>query len=201
MSLVGKKALNFKAKAVMQDDYINESFDLSDYTRGFKCLLFFYPLDFTFVCPSEIIAFSSKTDEFEKRNAKVVGVSVDSHFSHIAWRNTPYEKGGIQKVRFPLVSDITKNISKSYQVLIEEEGIALRGAFIIDEEFTVRHMLVNDLPLGRNVDEFLRVMDAMDHHQKHGEVCPAGWNKGEEAMKPSSEGVAKYIGNVSRYKN
>ena len=155
-------------------------------------LLFFYPLDFTFVCPSEIIAFDKKIDAFKEKNCEVIGASVDSHFSHMAWKNTPVNKGWIGHVRFPLVADITKEISRSYGVLLND-SVALRGLFLIDKEGIVRHALVNDLPLGRSVDEALRVLDALQFTEKHGEVCPANWHAGEEGMTPSADGVASYL--------
>jgi peroxiredoxin (alkyl hydroperoxide reductase subunit C) len=188
---VTKPAPDFTATAVMPDNSFNTSLQLSSY-RGKNVVLFFYPLDFTFVCPSEIIAFDKKLEEFQSRNCEVIGASVDSHFTHWAWKNTPVEKGGIGNVQFPLIADLTKNIARSYGVLIDE-SIALRGLFLIDKEGVVRHALVNDLPLGRNVDEALRVLDALQFTEKHGEVCPANWRKGEEGMKPSAEGVASYL--------
>ncbi|MCH2101730.1 MAG: peroxiredoxin [Planctomycetes bacterium] len=188
--LVTKEAPDFKAQAVMPDGSFQE-ISLSDY-RGKKVVLFFYPLDFTFVCPSEIIAFDHRTAEFEKRGAVVLGCSVDSHFSHHAWRNTAVDNGGIGQVNFPLVADIDKNIARDYDVLFNE-SIALRGSFLIDEKGVVRHQVVNDLPLGRNVDEMLRMVDALDFHEKHGEVCPAGWQEGQAGMTPSAEGVASYL--------
>lgn len=187
---VTNEAPNFKATAVMADNSFKE-ISLSDY-RGKYVLLFFYPLDFTFVCPSEILAFDRAVDEFQKRNCEVIGVSVDSHFTHLAWKETPVEKGGIGSVRFPLVADLSKSISRDYGVLLES-GIALRGLFLIDKDGIIRHMLVNDLPLGRSVDEALRVLDALQFVEKHGEVCPANWKPGEEAMKPTKEGVAEYL--------
>ncbi len=189
-TLVTKQAPDFKATAVMPDDSFSE-IQLSDY-RGKYVLLFFYPLDFTFVCPSEILAFDRAIDEFSKRNTQVIGVSVDSQYSHYAWRNTPVEQGGIGKVRFPLVADLKKDVSRAYGVLFNGE-VALRGLFLIDKEGVVRHELVNDLPLGRNVDEALRLIDALQFHEAHGEVCPANWRQGEEAMKPTAEGVASYL--------
>lgn len=188
--LVTKEAPDFKAQAVMSDGSFQE-ISLSDY-RGKKVVLFFYPLDFTFVCPSEIIAFDHRVAEFEKRGVVVLGCSVDSHFSHHAWRNTAVENGGIGQVKFPLVADIDKNIARDYDVLFNE-SIALRGSFLIDENGVVRHQVVNDLPLGRNVDEMLRMVDALDFHEKHGEVCPAGWQEGQAGMTPSAEGVASYL--------
>jgi len=188
---VQKPAPDFTATAVMPDDTFNEKFQLSDY-KGNYVLLFFYPLDFTFVCPSEILAFDKRLDEFKSRSCEVIGVSVDSHFTHWAWRNTPVEKGGIGKIRYPLVSDLTKKISKDYGVLIND-AVALRGLFIMDKELIVRHILINDLPIGRSVDEALRVLDAIQYHEEHGEVCPANWKKGQEAMKPDFKGVADYL--------
>jgi peroxiredoxin (alkyl hydroperoxide reductase subunit C) len=188
--LVTKEAPDFKAQTVMPDGSFQE-ISLSDY-RGKKVVLFFYPLDFTFVCPSEIIAFDHRVAEFEKRGVVVLGCSVDSHFSHLAWRNTAVENGGIGPVKFGLVADLDKNIARDYDVLLNE-SIALRGSFLIDENGVVRHQVVNDLPLGRNVDEMLRMVDALDFHTTHGEVCPAGWKEGEAGMKPSAEGVASYL--------
>lgn len=190
--LVGMKAPEFTAKAIMPDNDINENFSLHKYLNGDIGVLFFYPLDFTFVCPSEIIAFNNKITEFATRGAKLIGVSVDSHYSHLAWKNTPIEKGGIGNVQFPLVADLTKQISRDYDVLINEE-VSLRGTFLIDRHGMVRHQLINDLPLGRNVDEALRMVDALLFYEQHGEVCPAGWRKGEEGMKPTPEGVADYL--------
>ncbi len=194
-SLVTKQAPDFTAQAVMPDNTIKEDFSLSEYKDKYV-VLFFYPLDFTFVCPSEIIAFNKKLAEFEKRNTAVIGVSVDSQFSHFAWKNTEPKEGGIGNIQFPLVSDLTKNISRDYGVLFGEQ-IALRGLFLIDKEGVVRHSLVNDLPLGRNVDEAIRMVDALQFFEEHGEVCPANWHSGEEAMKPSAEGVADYLGKHS----
>lgn len=188
---VTKPAPDFTATAVMPDNSFNESFSLSS-LKGNYVVLFFYPLDFTFVCPSEIIAFDKKLEAFKDRGCEVVGVSVDSHFSHWAWKNTPVEKGGIGNIQYPLVADITKNIAREYGVLIDD-AIALRGLFLIDKDGVVQHALVNNLPLGRNVDEALRVLDALQYTEKHGEVCPANWNKGEDAMKPSADGVADYL--------
>ncbi len=190
--LVGKQAPDFTANAVMEDSSINPKFNLKEYTKGKIAIVFFYPLDFTFVCPSEILSFSRNMDEFRERGAVVIGISVDSHFSHIAYRKTPVEEGGIGQIKFPLVADLTKNIARDYGVLCND-SIAYRGTFIIDENGIVRHQYVNDLPLGRNVNEFIRLVDALQHHQKHGEVCPANWNKGNEAMTPTAEGVAKYL--------
>jgi len=190
MSIVTKQAPDFTAKAVLPNNTIGD-FTLSS-LKGKHVVLFFYPLDFTFVCPSEIIAFDKKLHEFKERGAEVVAVSVDSEYSHYAWKNTPIEKGGIGNVQFPVVADITKNISKEYGVLFDG-AVSLRGLFLIDKEGIVRHSTVNDLSLGRNVDEALRMLDSLQHFENHGEVCPANWKKGEEAMKPTADGVANYL--------
>jgi len=190
-ALVTREAPDFTAQAVMPDNSFAE-LTLSSY-RGKYVVLFFYPLDFTFVCPSEIIAFDKALSKFRERDAEVIGVSVDSHFTHLAWKNTPRDQGGIGQINYPLVADLSKNISKQYGVLLGEE-VALRGLFLIDKEGIIRHALVNDLPLGRNVDEALRVLDALRFTEQHGEVCPANWREGEEAMKPTAEGVAEYLG-------
>ncbi|WP_417317457.1 peroxiredoxin [Emcibacter sp.] len=190
--LIGQKAPDFTAQAVMENDEMKE-LTLSEYLKGSYGLIFFYPLDFTFVCPSEIIAFSNRMDKFSALNTKVVGVSVDSQFSHYAWRNTPTNKGGLGQIKFPLVADLTKQIATDYGVLIEDAGVALRGSFLIDKEGNIRHYVINDLPLGRNVDESIRMVEALQFHEEHGEVCPAGWQKGEEGMKDTAEGVASYL--------
>jgi peroxiredoxin (alkyl hydroperoxide reductase subunit C) len=189
-TLVTKEAPNFTAQAVLADGTIAE-LSLAAY-RGKTVVLFFYPLDFTFVCPSEILAFNSKVDAFKERNTEVIGVSVDSQFTHFAWRETPVEKGGIGPIAFPLVADLDKNIARSYGVLINE-SVALRGLFLIDTHGQVRHAVINDLPLGRNVDEALRMVDALHFVEEHGEVCPANWRQGEEGMQPTAEGVSKYL--------
>jgi peroxiredoxin (alkyl hydroperoxide reductase subunit C) len=188
--LVTKEAPDFTAQAVMPDNTFSE-LKLSSY-RGKHVILFFYPLDFTFVCPSEIIAFDRALDRFKEKNAEVIGVSVDSHFTHLAWKNTPREKGGIGNVQYPMVSDLSKEIARAYGVLLND-SIALRGLFLVDKNGIIRHALVNDLPLGRNVDEALRVLDALQFTERHGEVCPANWREGEEAMKPTADGVASYL--------
>lgn len=190
-TLVTKAAPDFTACAVMGNNSFEEAFALSSF-RNKYVVLFFYPLDFTFVCPSEIIAFDHRYDEFVERNCQVIGCSVDSQFTHLAWKNTPPDKGGIGQVRFPLVADISKKIARDYGVLADE-SVALRGLFLIDKEGVVRHALINDLPLGRSVDEALRMVDALQFFEAHGEVCPANWRKGEEAMKPTADGVAKYL--------
>lgn len=190
MALVGKKAPQFQAKAALKDKMYD--FNLADYA-GKYLLFFFYPLDFTFVCPTELHAFQEKLSEFTKRNAHVVGCSVDSPFCHLAWLNTPKTKGGIQGVTYPLVSDMHKSIARSYGVLSEEEGIAYRGLFLIDKQGVIRHELVNDLPLGRSVDEAIRLLDALIFHEQNGEVCPANWSKGAKAMTPTDAGLAEYF--------
>jgi peroxiredoxin (alkyl hydroperoxide reductase subunit C) len=206
--LVTKPAPEFSATAIMPDNSFKE-ISLCDY-KGKKVVLFFYPLDFTFVCPTELIAFDKRLPEFEKRGVQVLGCSVDSQFSHWAWKNTDVNNGGIGNVQYPIIADLDKSIARDYDVLIgaepdtvlteEEEiettvdgGVALRGSFLIDEEGTVRHAVINDLPLGRNIDEMLRMVDALDFHTKNGEVCPAGWTEGDDGMKDTSEGVASYL--------
>ncbi len=190
--LVGKTAPDFTATAVMGDNTINDKFNLHHFLKGKIGVLFFYPLDFTFVCPSEIIAFDHRLAEFKERGIEVIGVSVDSHFSHLAWKNTAINDGGIGQVKYPLVADLTKKISRDYDVLIND-AVALRGTFLIDQEGIVRHQIINDLPLGRNIDEAIRMVDALQFFQANGEVCPAGWNKGREGMKPDAKGVASYL--------
>jgi peroxiredoxin (alkyl hydroperoxide reductase subunit C) len=192
--LVGKPAPDFTAAAVLADGDMVDDFNLKSYLKGSYGLVFFYPLDFTFVCPSEILAYSNRVPQFAERKVKVVAVSVDSQYSHYAWRNTPPKDGGLGPVKFPMVADITKSIARDYDVLIEDQGVALRGTFLIDKDGIVRHQLVNDLPLGRNADEALRMVDALQFHEEHGEVCPAGWQKGEEGMVADQKGVAKYLG-------
>lgn len=190
-TLVTRKAPDFKATAVMPDCSFKDDFRLSDY-RGKYVLLFFYPLDFTFVCPSEIIAFDRALTAFKKRNCEVIGVSIDSQFSHFAWKNKPVNEGGIGNVQYPLVADLDKKISRQYGVLLDM-GVALRGTFLIDKEGIVRHAVVNDLPLGRSTEEALRMVDALIFHETHGDVCPADWQEGKEAMKPTAAGVADYL--------
>lgn len=189
--LVGKKAPEFTAKAA-QEGRIVENFTLSSF-RGQYVVLFFYPLDFTFVCPTELHAFQDRRNEFRKRNAQVIGCSVDSAYSHLAWLNTPKSKGGIQGVDYPIISDINKTISKDYDVLIPHEGISYRGLFLIDREGIVRHQVVNDLPLGRSVDEALRMLDSLIYFEQHGEVCPANWQVGKHSLKPTHEGIQQYF--------
>ena len=194
--LVTNKAPNFTATAVLGDNQIVDNFNLYENFGTKGTVLFFYPLDFTFVCPSEIIAFDKRLDEFKSRGINVIGVSVDSQFSHFAWKNTPVNQGGIGQVKFPLVADITKQISKDYDILFQE-GVALRGSFLIDKDGTVRHAVINDLPLGRNIDEMIRMIDTMLFTNEYGEVCPAGWQKGDEGMKANTQGVADYLANNS----
>lgn len=189
--LVTKEAPDFTAPAVMPDGMIKDNFKLSD-LKGKHVVLFFWPLDFTFVCPTEIIAHHKRLDEFKKRGVEVVGVSIDSQFTHFAWKNTPVEKGGIGNVQFPIVADLSHSITKDYGIE-HPDGVALRGSFLIDKDGIVQHQVVNNLPLGRNVDEMLRVVDALQFNEEYGEVCPAGWEKGDEGMKESAEGVANYL--------
>ena len=191
--LVGKEAPDFTAPAVMADNEIQEKFNLKAHLKGKVGMVFFYPLDFTFVCPSEIIAFNNRLNEFKSRDVTVIAVSVDSHFTHLAWKNTDVKNGGIGQVQFPMVADLTKQIARDYDVLIEDVGVALRGTFLIDKDGIVRHQVVNDLPLGRNVDEALRMVDALYFHEENGEVCPAGWNRGDDGMEATPKGVAKYL--------
>lgn len=190
--LVGKAAPDFTAPAVLGNGEIVDAFNLAETIKGKKAVIFFYPLDFTFVCPSELLAFDSRYEAFQKRGVEVIGVSIDSHFSHNAWRNTPVNDGGIGPVKYTLVADITHEICKAYDVE-SDGGVAFRGSFLIDEDGTVRHQVVNDLPLGRNVDEMLRMVDALAFNQEHGEVCPAGWQEGDAGMTASPEGVAAYL--------
>ncbi len=192
--LVGKSAPEFKATAVVEGSEFKSEFTLSQF-KGKYVVLFFYPLDFTFVCPTELHAFQEKLEEFEKRNTQVIGVSVDSQFSHLAWLNTPKSKGGIEGIQYPLVADINKTIAKEYDVLVEGEGIAYRGLFLIDKDGVVRHQVVNDLPLGRSIDEALRVLDALQFTEEHGEVCPANWNRDAKSMRPDQKGLEDYFGN------
>ena len=190
--LVTKKAPDFTATAVLADGQIVDGFNLMENLGEKGAVLFFYPLDFTFVCPSEIIAFSQRAAEFRERGVNIICVSVDSKFSHFAWRETPVAVGGIVRVDFPLVADLSKQIARDYDVLLDE-AVALRGSFLIDADGTVRHAVINDLPLGRNIDEMIRMVDTMIFTNEHGEVCPAGWVKGDEGMKADTEGVAEYL--------
>ena len=191
--LVSRPAPDFTAAAVLGSGEIVDSFTLSEAIKGKKAVLFFYPLDFTFVCPSELIAFDKRYEEFQKRGVEVIGVSIDSQFSHNAWRNTPINEGGIGQVKYTLVADVKHDICQAYDVEHPEAGVAFRGSFLIDEEGNVRHQVVNDLPLGRNIDEMLRMVDALNFHEEHGEVCPAGWQEGSKGMDASPAGVASYL--------
>ncbi len=191
--LVGRQAPDFTTAAVLGSGEIVDSYNLATAIKGKKAVVFFYPLDFTFVCPSELIAFDKRFEEFQKRGVEVIGVSIDSQFTHAAWRNTPVNQGGIGPVRYTLVADIKHEICQAYGVEHPAEGVAFRGSFLIDEEGNVRHQVVNDLPLGRNVDEMIRMVDALAFHQQHGEVCPAGWQQGDAGMTASAEGVAAYL--------
>ena len=191
--LVGRPAPDFTAAAVLGSGEIVDGFTLSEAIKGKKAVVFFYPLDFTFVCPSELIAFDHRYEEFAKRGVEVIGVSIDSQFSHNAWRNTPVNEGGIGPVKYTLVADVRHEICQAYDVEHPDAGVAFRGSFLIDEEGNVRHQVVNDLPLGRNVDEMLRMVDALSFHQQHGEVCPAGWQEGDSGMDASPGGVAAYL--------
>ncbi len=210
MSLVGKKAPKFTATAVVNGTEITEGFSLEQYIGKKEVIFFFYPLDFTFVCPTEILAFQEKMAEFEKRNVQVVGCSIDSEFSHLAWLRTELKDGGIKGVKYPLVADLSKTITENYGVLageydINEDGnsafmgapVAFRGTFLIDKKGVIRHEVVNDLPLGRNIDEAIRMVDALHYFEKHGEVCPANWKEGEKAMTPTTAGVAEYLGQLN----
>lgn len=188
--LVQKQAPDFTAQAVMPDGSFQEV-KLSDY-RGKHVLLFFYPLDFTFVCPTEIIAFSDRCSEFEKLGVQILGASVDSHFSHLAWRHKDRSEGGIGEIKYPLIADLNKQIAQDYDVLLDG-GVALRGLFLIDAEGTVRHQVVNDLPLGRSIDEALRVVRALQFFEKHGEVCPADWQEGARTIKANPEDSKEFF--------
>lgn len=191
--LVGREAPDFTAPAVLGDGTIVDNYNFKEATEGKYKVVFFYPLDFTFVCPSELIAFDHRLEEFTSRGVEVVGVSIDSHFTHNAWRNTPINEGGIGPVRYPLIADLTHGICKAYDVELPDGSVAFRGSFLIDKDNMVRHQVVNDLPLGRNVDEMLRMIDALQFTEEHGEVCPAGWNKGDTGMTATPDGVASYL--------
>ena len=193
MVLVTRQAPDFTCAAVLGNGEIVNNFNFKKHINGKAAVLFFYPLDFTFVCPSELIAFDHRYEEFKKRGVEVVGVSIDSQFTHNAWRNTPTENGGIGAVKYALAADVKHEIAKAYGIEHPEAGVALRASFLIDKNGVVRHQIVNDLPLGRNIDEMLRMVDALQFHEEHGEVCPAQWEKGKEGMKDSPEGVAKYL--------
>lgn len=189
--LVGRQAPNFKADAVANGEF--KEIQLSDYRGKKNVVLFFYPLDFTFVCPTELHAFQEKLEEFKKRDTELIACSIDSKFSHFAWLSTPKAQGGIEGVKYPLVADIHRTIARDYDVL-SNDGVAYRGLFLIDKQGIVRHQVVNDGPLGRNVEEAIRMVDAWAHVEKHGEVCPANWTQGKDAMKATKEGVSNYLG-------
>ena len=191
--LVGHSAPDFTAPAVLGNGEIVDNYKFSEAVKGKYAVVFFYPLDFTFVCPTELLAFDKRLPAFQEGNVEVVGVSVDSHFVHNAWRNTPVNQGGIGAVRYTLVADLTHAIAKAYDVETPNGAVAFRGSFLIDKSGTVRHQVVNDLPLGRNVDEMLRMVDALQFNEEHGEVCPAGWQKGAAGMKDTPAGVAAYL--------
>ena len=190
--LVSKQAPDFTAQAVMGDNEIRD-FTLSKEIKGKYAVIFFYPLDFTFVCPSELIAFDHRLADFKERGVEVIGVSIDSQFTHLAWKNTPVNNGGIGQVQYPLIADVKHEICRAYDVEFGAAGVAFRGSFLIDKSGAVRHQVVNDLPLGRNIDEMIRMVDALQFTEEHGEVCPAGWNKGKAGMKASTAGVAEYL--------
>ena len=191
-TLVGKKAPNFNVPAVLGNGEIVDSLDLYETIKGKYGLLFFYPLDFTFVCPSELIALDHRVKDFKNKNVEVISVSIDSHFTHSAWRNTAIEKGGIGPVKFTMAADLTHSIAQSYDVE-SDGGVAFRGTFLIDRDQIVRSQTINDLPIGRNIDESMRLIDALQFHEEHGEVCPANWKKGSQGMKASTAGVAQYL--------
>ena len=191
--LVGRQAPDFTAPAVLGDGSIVDKYNFAEATKGMYAVVFFYPLDFTFVCPSELIAFDHRLQEFKDRDVEVIGVSIDSHFTHNAWRNTPVNQGGIGPVGYTLVADMTHGICKAFDVETPDGAVAFRGSFLIDKEGMVRHQVVNDLPLGRNVDEMLRMVDALQFVEEHGEVCPAGWQKGSKGMTATPDGVADYL--------
>ncbi len=191
--LVGRKAPDFTVPAVLGSGEIVDKYNLHDHLQGKYGLIFFYPLDFTFVCPSELIALDHRINDFKSRNVEVIAVSIDSHFTHNAYRNTPVNDGGIGPIKYTMVADMTHSICQSYGVEHPVAGVAFRGAFVIDQNGVVRSQIVNDLPIGRNVDELLRIIDAVQFFEEHGEVCPAGWQKGQAGMNPSPKGVAEYL--------
>ncbi|HHN8376042.1 TPA: peroxiredoxin C [Morganella morganii] len=193
MVLVTRQAPDFTAAAVMGNGEIVDNFNLKKHLNGRPAVIFFWPMDFTFVCPSELIAFDHRYEEFKKRGVEVIGVSMDSEFVHNAWRNTAIDDGGIGPVQYPMIADIKHDIMRAYGVEFPEAGVALRGSFLVDKNGVVRHQVVNDLPLGRNVDEMLRMVDALQFHEKHGDVCPAQWEKGQEGMNASPKGVADFL--------
>ncbi len=191
--LVGREAPDFTAPAVLGNGEIVDEFNFTEVTKGKYAVIFFYPLDFTFVCPSELIAFDHRLAEFKKRGVEVIGVSVDSHYTHNAWRNTPIKEGGIGAVGYPLVADLTHSICKDYDVETPNGAVAFRGSFLVDTNGIVRHQVVNDISLGRNIDEMLRMVDSLQFTEEHGEVCPAGWQEGDKGMAATTNGVAEYL--------
>lgn len=193
MVLVTRQAPDFTASAVLGNGEIVDNFNLKKHIAGKPAVIFFWPMDFTFVCPSELIAFDHRYEEFQKRGVEVIGVSIDSEFTHNAWRKTPVEEGGIGAVKYPMVADVKHQIANAYGIEHPEAGVALRASFLIDKEGVVRHQVVNDLPLGRNIDEMLRMVDALQFHEEHGEVCPAQWEKGKSGMQASPDGVARFL--------
>lgn len=193
MVLVTRQAPDFTAAAVMGNGEIVDNFNLKKHLNGRPAVIFFWPMDFTFVCPSELIAFDHRYEEFKKRGVEVIGVSMDSEFVHNAWRNTAIDDGGIGPVQYPMIADIKHDIMRAYGVEFPEAGVALRGSFLVNKNGVVRHQVVNDLPLGRNVDEMLRMVDALQFHEEHGDVCPAQWEKGQEGMNASPKGVADFL--------
>lgn len=195
--LVGREAPDFTTPAVLGDGSIVDGLNFRQTIKGKYAVVVFYPLDFTFVCPSELIALDKRVDAFKEKGVEVFSVSIDSHFTHNAWRNTPVDKGGIGPVRFTMIADMSHAVARAYDVETPDGSVAFRGSFLIDNNGIVRHQIVNDLPLGRNMDELLRMVDAVQFHEEHGEVCPAGWNKGEKGMQASPEGVAEYLSKES----
>lgn len=196
--LVGRQAPDFTAPAVLGDGTIVEEYTLSKAIAGKYAVLFFWPLDFTFVCPSELIAFDNRLDEFRQRNVEVIGISIDSHYTHLAWRSTPVEKGGIGPVGYTMVADMAHRICRAYDVETPAGTVAFRGSFLLDLGGIVRHQVVNDLPLGRDIDEMLRMVDALQFYEQHGEVCPAGWSKGKPGIKATPAGVSDYLSGHAR---
>ncbi|MCO6545427.1 MAG: peroxiredoxin C [Gilliamella sp.] len=193
MTLVTRKAPDFTSAAILGTGEITNNFNLSQYINGKYAVVFFWPMDFTFVCPSEIIAFDHRLEEFKKRGVEVIGISMDSEYVHNAWRNTPQDKGGIGEVKFPIVADIKHSIMQAYGIEHPEAGVALRASFFIDKQGIVRHETINDLPIGRNIDEMIRIVDAYQFHEEHGEVCPAQWTKGKKGMQANPNGVASFL--------
>lgn len=196
-NLISTKAIDFSSGAVMENNEINHNFNLFEYIKGSKAVLLFYPLNFTFVCPSEIIACNNRMSNFIDLNTKIMALSIDSVFSHHAWRNTDLTKGGIGNVQFPLISDMKGDISRKYGVMYEEKGVAFRASIVIDEQSVIRHVSMNDLPIGRNIDELIRILKAIDFHNKHGEVCPANWDEGKTGMQETKESVSDYLASHS----